>query len=156
MEHQRRDSHESTLRAAIRQEGSQIPSLKEHVQRKIGLARTPEGGERLASGDDVVQNGIEFSATPSSKRPPAGRCLSSRTTGHNLGVAQSSLISVGRSWQRTGRWPEFFYCLQVKRVRSLRVSVSTWTCVHVRSIRLCARDSSTCLSEKMLAVKRQG
>lgn len=60
---------------------------------------TAERRRTLASGGDVVQDGIEFGATPSPwtlvRRP--GRCFTWRTTGQNLGVAQSYPISVGMS-----------------------------------------------------------
>lgn len=64
------------------------------------MQEDPGGRERrwLASGADVVQDGIEFRATPS-KRPATSRKVftEARTTGHDLGVAQSYPISVGRS-----------------------------------------------------------
>lgn len=70
-------------------------------------------------------------------RPPAGRCFTSRTMGHDLGVARSYPISVGRSMPH--RPPAEIFLLFAGKTRTRRM----WMCVHVGE-GACKRDSSTC------------
>lgn len=85
----------------------------------------------LASGSDVVHDGIEFGATLPLHlpldRPPTGRCFTSRTMGHDLGVARSYPISVGRSMPH--RPPAKIFLLFAGKTRTHRM----WMCVHVRT-----------------------
>lgn len=57
-------------------------------------------------------------------RPPAGRCFTSRTMGHDLGVARSYPISVGRSMPH--RPPAKIFLLFAGKTHRM------WMCVHVR------------------------
>lgn len=93
---------------------------------------TAERRRTLASGGDVVQDGIEFGATPSpwtlvrlyveDHRSKSGRCP----------ILSDFSWHVDGGTRAAGQ--KFFYCLQVKRAYACyRSAIRTWMCVHVRS-----------------------
>lgn len=104
-------------------------------------------------------NWIRCYPFPLDTRPPSGKVF--YVEDHRSKSGRCPILS-DFSWHVDGgtraAGQKFFYCLQVKRAYACyRSAIRTWMYVHVRSsARWCARDSSTCLSEETLAVKRQG